>query len=140
MVRTGYPCGRFSSAFIPLQYFSSWSLTGAITLWLMSRTEAPVWQRGLAIPAGVQGICRCYLNVGTLWHPCSGQWLSLLGFSYGFKKQSLEKLFVTVGKNPKKADHKSGHRMNSERTNKIRASNKFHFGQSRNIFLVESSG
>lgn len=26
------------------------------------------------------------------------QWLSLLGFSYGFKKQSLEKLFVTVGK------------------------------------------
>jgi len=36
-LRTAYPRGRFSSAFIPRQYFSSWSLTGAIAVWLTQR-------------------------------------------------------------------------------------------------------
>lgn len=63
-----------------------------------------------------------------------------LGPSSAFNEQSSEKSLVTVGKKAGKQTIKSGHQMTSERTNKIRASNKFHFRQRRNGFSAECSG
>lgn len=108
--------------------------------WLKWKAD---WQRGCSVTTATRGILKLYLNMVTLWHFQSGQLpsqLDRLGPSYAFNEQSSEKFLVTVGKKAGKQTIKSSHRMTSECCNKIRASNKLHFRQSRNSFSVECSG
>lgn len=58
----------------------------------------------------------------------------------GFQWLELRKVVGDCRKTASGAAHRSGHRMNSECTNKMRAPNEFHFRQSRSSSSVETPG
>lgn len=142
MVRIACPCGRF---FLYFHFPEALEQLRPHRRYhcLAGMKESPLQQKGLSISQSPRNSQTVSKTQGTLWHLCSAQQPSLQDTNLDLVmiqqryEQSSEKLLVTVRKKKQKADHKSGHQMNSECTNKTRASNKFHFRQNRNVFLVE---